>query len=123
VERAARQIPEYLIQYGRCDSKYTNRYKELRSHRGRRAYNRAWSPVFLRIRHQGPPSLPLVPGCSCCKSESPAGSRCLGGHVGSEEGHLGASAGKKGKEESRASWKTRTSALSPLAESKEKMAK
>lgn len=42
------------------------------------------------IRAQPSSSLPLGPGCSCCKSGSPAASRCHRGPGGSEEGHLGA---------------------------------
>lgn len=67
----------------------------------RRGNVRVWSSMSLTTRHLDPPpsSLPLMSGCSGCKSGSPAGNRCHGGHEGSGQGHLGAIAkeGKKGK--------------------------
>lgn len=67
--------------------------------------------------------LPLVPGCSCYKPETPAVSRCYGGHAGCGWGLLEAGARKEREEVSKASKKTKASSPTFLMGRRERMAK
>lgn len=83
-----------------CGCMCTERYRVLRV-TGECVNENATSSSFMSLRTKTGvhpvPSLPLVPGCSCYKSGSPAVSRCPGGHAGSGGGYLGAIAGKEGR--------------------------